>query len=51
VTPTEAQLGQWRKTVEDAYPQIRGRVIPAAAFDEARRLLEEYRSRQAGGGR
>lgn len=35
---------KWEKLVEDAYPRIRGTVIPADAFDEARRLLEEYRS-------
>jgi TRAP-type C4-dicarboxylate transport system substrate-binding protein len=49
VTPTEDQLASWRQAVKDAYPQVRGRVIPADAFDEARRILEEYRSRQAGG--
>jgi TRAP-type C4-dicarboxylate transport system substrate-binding protein len=37
----------WEKLVEDAYPRIRGRVIPADAFDEARRLLAEYRSSEA----
>jgi len=51
VTPTQEQLAQWRQAVEDAYPQVRGRVIPAAAFDEARRILEEYRSQHPGGTR
>jgi TRAP-type C4-dicarboxylate transport system substrate-binding protein len=51
VTPTEEQVAAWRQAVEDAYPQIRGKVIPADAFDEARRLLEEYRSKPAGGAR
>jgi len=49
VTPTDAQLAEWRKAVEDAYPEIRGKVIPPAAFDEARRLLQEYRSQHGGG--
>jgi len=51
VTPTDAQLAEWRKAVEDAYPQIRGKVIPADVFDEARALLKEYRSTHGGGAR
>ena len=51
ISPSEAQTAAWRKAVEDAYPRIRGGVIPADAFDEARRLLQEYRSRQGSGGR
>ena len=39
-----ATQAKWEKLVEDAYPRIRGSVIPADAFDEARRHLEEYRS-------
>lgn len=33
----------WRKFATNAYPLIRGRVIPAAAFDEATKYLAEYR--------
>ena len=33
----------WQKTAEDLYPKIRGRVVPADAFDEAKRLRDEYR--------
>ncbi len=40
----------WEKLVQDAYPRIRGSVIPADAFDEARRHLEDYRSSGAGAG-
>lgn len=39
---------EWRKAAENAYPRIRGRVIPAEIFDEARRHLSEYRQRRAG---
>ena len=51
VTLTDDELGKWRQAVKDAYPRIRGGVIPADAFDAARRLLDEYRSKQAGGAR
>lgn len=44
----EATQAQWEKLVEDAYPRIRGSVIPADAFDEAQRHLREYRSRGGG---
>ena len=44
----EATRAQWEKLVEDAYPRIRGSVIPADAFDEAQRHLREYRSRGGG---
>lgn len=39
---------QWQKLAEEAYPKIRGKIVPADIFDEVRRLLEEYR---AGGGK
>lgn len=34
----------WRAAAEKAYPKIRGTIVPADAFDEARKLLAEYRS-------
>jgi TRAP-type C4-dicarboxylate transport system substrate-binding protein len=34
---------QWRRTAESVYPRIRGAIVPAAAFDEALRLRDEYR--------
>jgi TRAP-type transport system periplasmic protein len=33
----------WQKTAEGLYPQVRGAIVPAEAFDEARRLRDEYR--------
>jgi hypothetical protein len=38
---------EWRRTAEEFYPAIRGRLVPAEFFDEVRRLLAEYRA-QAG---
>jgi TRAP-type C4-dicarboxylate transport system substrate-binding protein len=46
VTPEVEQ--QWRVVAEKAYPEIRGKVIPADIFDEVQRLIQEYRS---GGGK
>jgi TRAP-type C4-dicarboxylate transport system substrate-binding protein len=33
----------WQKTAEELYPQVRGGIVPADAFDEALRLRDEYR--------
>lgn len=46
-TVDEAGLRQWRQQAEQVYPAIRGTLAPADLFDEARRLVAEYR-RQAG---
>ncbi|MCX8109250.1 MAG: TRAP transporter substrate-binding protein DctP [Verrucomicrobiae bacterium] len=35
---------EWRAAAEAVYPQIRGRLVPADIFDEALRLIKEYRS-------
>lgn len=43
-----ATEAEWRKAAESAYPRIRGKVIPADVFDEARRHLAEFRQRRAG---
>lgn len=37
----------WRAAAEAAYPKARGRVLPEAAFDEARKILSEYRATKA----
>ena len=37
----------WKKTAESAYPQIRGGVVPEAAFDEALKFRDEYRKQKA----
>jgi TRAP-type C4-dicarboxylate transport system substrate-binding protein len=41
---------EWRKIVEDAYPRIRGEIVPADVFDMVRRYRDEFRS-SAGPGR
>jgi TRAP-type C4-dicarboxylate transport system substrate-binding protein len=33
----------WLETAESMYPQIRGKIIPADAFDEAMKYRAEYR--------
>ncbi len=40
---------EWRKAAENAYPWIRGKVIPAEVFDEAKKHLSELRKQRAGG--
>ncbi len=47
VVPVDAAAeAQWRQLVENAYPKIRGKVIPAEAFDEARKHLADFRSQK-----
>ena len=46
--PPEAQA-EWRKIVEDVYPQIRGKIIPAEMFDAAQKHRDEYRASRGGG--
>jgi TRAP-type C4-dicarboxylate transport system substrate-binding protein len=41
--PPEVQA-QWRKMVEDKYPQIRGKIMPAEAFDTVKLYRDEYRA-------
>jgi TRAP-type C4-dicarboxylate transport system substrate-binding protein len=38
---------EWRKMAEQAYPMIRGNLVPADLFDEVQRELQEYRAAQA----
>jgi TRAP-type C4-dicarboxylate transport system substrate-binding protein len=42
-----ATLEDWRRQAEDAYPKLRGRIVPADLFDEVKRLRDEFRA--AGG--
>jgi TRAP-type C4-dicarboxylate transport system substrate-binding protein len=35
---------EWRRLAEQAYPRVRGNLVPAELFDEVLRLLEEYRA-------
>jgi TRAP-type C4-dicarboxylate transport system substrate-binding protein len=37
---------EWRTFAESVYPRIRGALVPADVFDEARRLVNEYRAGQ-----
>jgi TRAP-type C4-dicarboxylate transport system substrate-binding protein len=39
---------EWRKVVEDVYPRIRGKIIPADMFDAARKYRDEYRASHRG---
>lgn len=45
---TPEMEAEWRKAAEEAYPKIRGGMVPAEMFDEVRRLLQEFRSTQGG---
>lgn len=44
--PDAAAVAKWTKIAKDAYPLIRGKVIPEDYFDEVSRLIEEYRAKQ-----
>ncbi len=35
---------EWRRLAEQAYPRVRGNLVPADLFDEVMRLLEQYRA-------
>ncbi len=41
-----ALLADWRKQAEEAYPKLRGKMVPADLFDEVKRLRDEYRAGQ-----
>jgi TRAP-type transport system periplasmic protein len=41
--PTPEIDAEWRRVVEQAYPRIRGSMVPAETFDEVMALLREYR--------
>ena len=41
---TPALEAQWQAAAEEVYPLIRGRLMPEDIFDEAMRLLQEYRA-------
>jgi TRAP-type C4-dicarboxylate transport system substrate-binding protein len=43
-----AEVEAWRRAAEGAYPSLRGGYVPAAAFDEALKLRDEYRKSKAG---
>ena len=39
---------EWRALAESIYPKIRGSIVPADMFDQAKRLVEEYRAAHPG---
>jgi TRAP-type transport system periplasmic protein len=44
VVPVDAKArALWRQTAESTYPRIRGKIVPAEAFDEAMRIRDELR--------
>jgi TRAP-type C4-dicarboxylate transport system substrate-binding protein len=43
-----AALEAWQRAAQGAYPALRGKYVPAPAFDEALRLRDEYRKGAAG---
>ena len=45
----DAALADWRKQPEAAYPSIRGPIVPANLFDQARQFRDEYRAKSVGG--
>lgn len=43
IVPPQAEE-EWRTLAESVYPKIRGPIVPAEMFDQAKRLVDEYRS-------
>jgi TRAP-type C4-dicarboxylate transport system substrate-binding protein len=51
VVPVDAKAESlWRATAEGVYDRMRGKIIPAEAFDEARRLLGDFRKQKGAAG-
>jgi TRAP-type C4-dicarboxylate transport system substrate-binding protein len=50
VHPTAEQERAWAAFAQQLYPLIRGRTLPAATFDEAQKIVTEYRAARAAGG-
>ena len=50
VPVSAAQRAQWLKLTESLYPSIRGKIVPAEAFDEAMRYRDEYRKQRGAAG-
>lgn len=42
--PSAEQEAQWRAVAEEAYPRMRGAIVPAEMWDEIRKVLDEYRN-------
>jgi TRAP-type transport system periplasmic protein len=48
VTPTAAEMVEWRKQTESVYSKMKGKIVPADLFDEVQRLRDEYRAHNRG---
>jgi TRAP-type C4-dicarboxylate transport system substrate-binding protein len=46
IKPDQAAIDEWQKTAENAYSEIRGKVVPEEYFDEVQRLVKEFRAQQ-----
>jgi len=46
VPVSAAQRAQWQKLTDSIYPRIRGKIVPAEAFDEAMRYRDEFRKQR-----
>jgi TRAP-type C4-dicarboxylate transport system substrate-binding protein len=46
VPVSAAQRAQWQKLTQSIYPRIKGKIVPAEAFDEAMRYRDEYRKQR-----
>jgi TRAP-type C4-dicarboxylate transport system substrate-binding protein len=44
--PTPAELRAWRALAEQAWPHVRGTMVPAETFDRVQAILAAYRARQ-----
>ena len=44
-TGTPEDLADWVRFTDEAYPKIRGKLIPAEMFDEVSKLVKEYRAK------
>ncbi len=45
--PTLDDLADWVRFTDDAFPKIRGKLVPAEMFDEVSKLVKEYRAKAA----
>jgi TRAP-type C4-dicarboxylate transport system substrate-binding protein len=46
VEPDQTLVEQWQKVAAAAYPEISGKVVPEAYFNEVQRLAEEFRAKK-----
>ena len=44
IEPDAATLADWRRQAEDAYPTLRGTMVPEDLFDEVKRHRDAYRA-------